>query len=229
MTEGTQAPCPSCGNTNPADAQFCRECGAILPAGREAKRAASSDIESWKPSPDEMPLSPPQRRSGRLAAIIAVTLLVLVGLAVYQRHRASSLIPVPGQPEPAATPVAEISPAETPAEGAAAKPTLPPPPAEPTPPREEARVPPAPNFPPERSEEPVGRHHPGWYRVQFRSPLFREPSETAPIVTYLAAGTRIRVTRVLPGFLAVESTTGKEPGYISSDDVLPESVSGTYP
>jgi hypothetical protein len=34
------------------------------------------------------------------------------------------------------------------------------------------------------------------------------------------------VTRVLPGFLAVESTTGKRPGFVSSDDALPESVAG---
>ena len=77
--------------------------------------------------------------------------------------------------------------------------------------------------------EPARRHRPGWYRVRYRSPLFQSPSETAPIVTYLAPGTRIRVTRALPGFLAVESTTGKPPGYVSSDDVLPESVAGTYP
>jgi hypothetical protein len=62
--------------------------------------------------------------------------------------------------------------------------------------------------------------------VRYRSPLFQAPSETAPIITQLPAGTRIRVTRVLPGFLAVESTTGKAPGFVSSDDVLPDSVAG---
>ena len=70
------------------------------------------------------------------------------------------------------------------------------------------------------------RRQPGWYRVRYRSPLFQAPSETAPIITQLPAGTRIRVTRVLPGFLAVESTTGKAPGFVSSDDVLPDSVAG---
>jgi hypothetical protein len=66
------------------------------------------------------------------------------------------------------------------------------------------------------------RQRPGWYRMRFRAPLFQEPSETAPVVTYLPQGMRIRVTRALPGFLAVESMTGKPPGYVSSDDATPE-------
>lgn len=75
---------------------------------------------------------------------------------------------------------------------------------------------------PDAVPEVVSRLRPGWYRVRFRAPLFREPSETAPVVTYLPIGTRIHVTRVLPGFLAVESMTGKAPGYVSTDDAAPE-------
>jgi hypothetical protein len=60
--------------------------------------------------------------------------------------------------------------------------------------------------------------------MRFRAPLFREPSETAPIITHLPRGTRIHVTRTLPGFLAVESVTGKPSGYVSSDDATPEAA-----
>jgi hypothetical protein len=80
-----------------------------------------------------------------------------------------------------------------------------------------------------RSAERARRHTPGWYLVRHRSPLFREPSETAPVVTYLAPGTRVHVTSMVPGFLRVESATGKPPGYVSSDDVVPESVGSVYP
>jgi len=79
----------------------------------------------------------------------------------------------------------------------------------------------------ERTERGRPQREPGWYRVRYdRSPLFREPDETGPVITKLRAGTRIRVTQVLRGFLRVESTTGKEPGYLSSDDALPDSVAG---
>ena len=54
----------------------------------------------------------------------------------------------------------------------------------------------------------------------------RNPGSTRVTRMRVPAGTRIRVTRVLPGFLAVESTTGKAPGFVSSDDVLPDSVAG---
>jgi predicted RNA-binding Zn-ribbon protein involved in translation (DUF1610 family) len=65
-----------------------------------------------------------------------------------------------------------------------------------------------------------------WYRVRFRAPLFAQPSETSAILSYLPAGTRIRVTRRTEGFLAVESVTGKQPGFVSRDDAVPESVAG---
>ena len=79
----------------------------------------------------------------------------------------------------------------------------------------------------QRTERGLPQRQPGWYRVRYdRSPLFREPDETGAVITRLSAGTRVRVTRVLPGFLRIESTTGKEPGYLSSDDALPESVAG---
>jgi hypothetical protein len=82
---------------------------------------------------------------------------------------------------------------------------------------------------PARSETPpaIGgsvTQRAGWYRVKFRTPLFATPSETSPIVTYLRPGTRIRVTHAVPGFLAVESTTGKAPGWVSTDDATPEGV-----
>ncbi len=261
MTEETARLCPSCGNPNPADAQFCRECGAILVQARGgAKRSATaSEVESRKPTPGEMPQSPSRRRGRGLAAIFAAILLLVAGLVAYQRHRAGTL-PVPGEPQAEATPApspaeqrAEFTsakptlpapspevvpaheearatpPANAPSEVAAAKPTIPPASHEPAPAYEEAPATPARKTPSEPAVEPARRHRPGWYRVRYRSPLFQSPSETAPVVTYLAPGTRIHVIRVLPGFLAVESTTGKPPGYVSSDDVLPESVAGTYP
>jgi hypothetical protein len=206
-----------------------------------------------------MPQSPSRRRGRGLAAILAAILLLVAGLVAYQRHRAGTL-PVPGEPQAAATPApspaeqrAEFAPAKptlpapspevapaheeagatptanAPSEVVAAKPTIPPASHEPAPVYEEAPARPARKAPSEPAVEPARRRRPGWYRVRYRSPLFQSPSETAPIVTYLAPGTRIHVTRALPGFLAVESTTGKPPGYVSSDDVVPESVAGTYP
>jgi hypothetical protein len=59
--------------------------------------------------------------------------------------------------------------------------------------------------------------------VRYRAPLFKEPNEASAVIAYLPAGTKVQVTRVLPGFLAVESVTGKPPGYLSSDDASPES------
>jgi hypothetical protein len=262
VTEVTERLCPSCGQASPPDAQFCRECGAILVQSRGgAMRSTAREVESSKPTPGEMPQSPSRRRGRGLAAFLVVGLLIVALLIAYQRKRAGTL-PVPGQLQAEMTPAP--SPAEQRAEVAAAKPTtLSPAPREPAPALEEARakptasapsevaavkpktIPPAShepapaleeaparparNPPPEPTAGPSRLHRPGWYLVRYRTPLFQSPSETAPVVTYLAPGTRIRVTRALPGFLAVESTTGKPPGYVSSDDVLPESVAGTYP
>jgi len=233
LTESTELLCPSCGHANPADAQFCRQCGAILVQSRDARKR-----ESESPGPPLAPriveaASAPRR--GALLAAVAGLLTLVVAFVVYQRFHTNELIPVPGDTTPPARPT------EAPAEQAVVQPTasgqLREAPAKPeaTAVREAARTLPThepfvePTLAPraaERREEAPPPRQPGWYRVRYRSPLFQAPSETAPIVTQLPAGTRIRVTRVLPGFLAVESTTGKAPGFVSSDDVLPESVAG---
>jgi len=233
LTESTELLCPSCGHANPADAQFCRQCGAILVQSRDArKRQSESPGPQASPRIVE-PVSGPRR--GALLAAVAGLLTLVVAFVVYQRLHTNELIPVPGDATPPAPP------AEAPAEQAVVQPTasgqLREAPAKPeaTAVREAARTLPThepfvePTRAPraaERREEFPSRRQPGWYRVRYRSPLFQAPSETAPIITQLPAGTRIRVTRVLPGFLAVESTTGKAPGFVSSDDVLPESVAG---
>ena len=271
MTDRTERLCPSCGHANPVDAQFCRECGAILVQGRDATRRA---VEPPSPQPSESPrVIEPVRvssRTGLLAGGAALLLLLFVALVVYPRLHKNELIPSPGDTTPTAIP-----PREAPSQQAAAQPTAsgelqrraatgPAEPQAPAPreapepraaehPRaappaaEEARAravpteePPTaqPTGPPhvearaivprreEHGEEARLRRQPGWYRVRYRSPLFQAPSETAPIVTQIPAGTRIHVTHVLPGFLAVESTTGKAPGFLSSDDALPDSVAG---
>jgi zinc ribbon protein len=261
VTEMTERLCPSCGNANPADAQFCRECGAILVQARggATRNTTARPVESSKPTPGEISPSPSRRRGRGLAAIVFASLLLVALLIAYQRRRAGTL-PVPGQQQAEATPapspvgqraeaaaanptIAVPSPAVAPAreearvkptarapsEVAAAKPTIPPASHEPEPAHEEAPARPRRNAASEPAAEAARRHRPGWYLVRYRTPLFQSPNETAPIVTYLTPGMRIRVTRALPGFLAVESTTGKPPGYVSSDDVLPESVAGTYP
>jgi ribosomal protein L40E len=233
LTESTELLCPSCGHANPADAQFCRQCGAILVQSRDARKRES---ESPRPQASPRivePVSGP--RHGALIAAVAGLLTLVVAFFVYQRFHTNELIPVPGD----ATPPAPR--AEAPAEQAVVQPTasgqLREAPAKPeaTAVREAARTLPThepfvePTLAPRaagRREEVPSRRQPGWYRVRYRSPLFQAPSETAPIITQLPAGTRIRVTRILPGFLAVESTTGKAPGFVSSDDVLPESVAG---
>ena len=196
MTESTELLCPSCGHANPADAQFCRQCGAILVQSRDARKRES---ESPRPQPSPQIVAPASGpRRGALLAAVAGLLTLVVAFVVYQRFHTNELIPVPGE-EARARPLPTHEPF--------VEPTLAPRAAE-------------------RREEVPSRRQPGWYRVRYRSPLFQAPSETAPIITQLPAGTRIRVTRVLPGFLAVESTTGKAPGFVSSDDVLPDSVAG---
>jgi ribosomal protein L40E len=235
LTESMELLCPSCGHANPVDAQFCRQCGAILVRSRDARKR-ESESPGPQPSPQIVePVSGPRR--GALLAAVAGLLTLVVAFVVYQRFHTNELIPVPGDATPPAPP------AEAPAEQAVAQPTasgqLREAPAKPEAPavREEARARNLPTHEPfveptlapraaERREEVPSRRQPGWYRVRYRSPLFQAPSETAPIITQLPVGTRIRVTRVLPGFLAVESTTGKAPGFVSSDDVLPESVAG---
>ncbi|MGH7818910.1 MAG: hypothetical protein ACREQ9_03980, partial [Candidatus Binatia bacterium] len=64
-----------------------------------------------------------------------------------------------------------------------------------------------------------GEYRGAWYRVRTRAPLLEAPSEDAAVVTMLKEGTKVWVTRELPGFVAVQSVTGKPPGYISRDDV----------
>jgi zinc-ribbon domain len=261
VAEVTERLCPSCGNANPADAQFCRDCGAILVQGRggATRSTAAREVESWKPTPGETSRSPSRRRGRGLALVLVAGLVLVVLFIAYQRKQKGTL-PVPGQlqaeatpaPSPAeqraeataakptsAVPSAAGAPAHeeahtestrsAPSEVAVAKPTIAPAPHQPAPPHEKTAVRSTRRTPPEPAEEAARRHRPGWYLVRYRTPLFQSPNETASIVTYLAPGTRIRVTRALQGFLAVESTTGKPPGYVSADDVLPESVAGTYP
>ncbi len=256
MTEVTERLCPSCGNANPPDAQFCRECGAILVQvrGGATHSTATREVESRKPTPGEVSQSPSLRRGRGLAAILVAGLVLVAVFIAYQRKQTGTL-PVLGGRQTESTPAP--SPAEQRAEAAAVKPTIAVPSPAVAPAHEEARTEPtrsAPSDvavakptiaaapphekaparstrrkPPEAAAEAARRHRPGWYVVRYRTPLFQSPSETASIVTYLAPGTRILVTRALQGFLAVDSTTGKRPGFVSADDVLPESVAGTYP
>ena len=229
MTESTELLCPSCGHANPAEAQFCRQCGAILVQSRDARKRES---ESPRPQPSPQIVAPASGpRRGALLAAVAGLLTLVVAFVVYQRFHTNELIPVPGDATLPAPPT------EAPAEQAVVQPTASGQMREAPAVREEARARPLPTHEPfveptlapraaERREEVPSRRQPGWYRVRYRSPLFQAPSETAPIITQLPGGTRIRVTRVLAGFLAVESTTGKAPGFVSSDDVLPDSVAG---
>jgi hypothetical protein len=154
--------------------------------------------------------------------------LIAIGAWIAIDHyRTSTLIPVPGAGPSTATATAAPSPTIAPS----ATPTAPPPTVAPR--REHGNLPERPPHTPApraAGAEPrpgnaphPGNAAPGWYRVRYRAPLFRDPNETSPVVTYLPAGTKVRVTRVLPGFLAVESVTGKPPGYLSSDDASPES------
>jgi hypothetical protein len=244
--------CPSCGAASPADAQFCRDCGAILvrsgSPGTSPKTPLGSDptftFEGGGPA---SPQRPDDKRSLAVGVIVIVVILLALG-AYFFRKQEPSPIPVPGEsPTEAPTEApADVVPTEAP-RPPRREPTLPPlPPLPPPPPREpeslrepnvvppESEPEPEPDeYPPAeppverpRPREPERRREPertlGWYRMKFRAPLFQSPSETAPIITYLRPGTRIRVTRVVPGFLSVESTTGKAPGWVSSDDADPE-------
>jgi hypothetical protein len=154
-----------------------------------------------------------------VAAAVAIVVLAGILIAV-QQHRGSGPIPVPGSTptEAAATPAPEATAPPSPTK-AVASPTAPPR-------RERAGADERPPRTPAPRAEPTQPRSEqagvGWYRVRYRAPLFREPSETSPVLAYLPAGSKVRVTRVLPGFLAVESVTGKPPGYLSSDDASPE-------
>jgi hypothetical protein len=212
--------CASCGHVNSPDARFCAECGAILPP-RKSDRAARPIEPSFAPPPIGAPPPPRPRGQRGLIAAAAVAIVVLAGILIaVQHHRGSGRIPQPG-----ATPT-EAAPTAAPAATAAPPPT-PLPPSPTAPPRREradaGEQPPRTAAPRTEPREPRReRPAPGWYRVRYRAPLFRNPSETSPVIAYLPAGTKVRVTRVLPGFLAVESVTDKPPGYLSSDDASPE-------
>jgi hypothetical protein len=241
----TQLSCPSCGAANPPDAGFCRECGAILVRGGPAPRQPPLVPGERPPTPPAGASPPPQNeRDPKPWIAIVVAILILGGIATYfLRKREPSEIPAPGEapagapnevptsrPEPTrpqSTPAPETTPSQ---------PTLAP--SEPTPPRDfhEPPLVPTPRArrTAPRSETPRRETPPtiggsvtqraGWYRVKFRTPLFALPSETSPIITYLRPGTRIRVTHAVPGFLAVESTSGKAPGWVSTDDAAPEGM-----
>jgi hypothetical protein len=246
----TQLSCPSCGAANPPDAGFCRECGAILVRGGPASRQPPLvPGERLATSPSGASPPPPKNRDPKPWIAIVVAILIVGGIAVYfLRKREPSEIPVPGE-APAGAPT-DASPTEAPTsrpeptgpqstiapEPTLSERTLAPP--QPTPshdfhepplvPTPRARRSPPRNEPARRETPPaIGgsiTQRAGWYRVKFRTPLFALPSETSPVITYLRPGTRIRVTHAVPGFLAVESTTGKAPGWVSSDDAAPEGV-----
>ena len=221
VNEAKERLCPSCGHPSPPDAQFCRECGAILVRGGAEARSSSALGPSAAPSPaGRKPAGLTPGGSRRLALwTSALAIVALVAVAAHLRRRPTPQIPMPGIPPAGATAAPVV------AATAVAAPTMP-----------EASPTPAPTGAPPQGLAPAEpraarprtgiegsvRQRPGWYRMRFRAPLFQEPSETAPIVTYLPEGIRIRVTRALPGFLAVESMTGKPPGYVSSDDATPE-------
>ncbi len=222
MSNAVEAACPSCGHVNSPDAQFCAECGAILPPQKGERAAAPSEPSPGWQQAGEPPHSPVRRWRGVIVAA-AVALVVLTGILIaVQRHRGSGLISVRGATPKEATPTS----VPTPTVPAQPTPTIP----SPTAPAhneragagERPRRTPAPRAEP--TEPPAARAVPGWYRVRYRAPLFREPSETSEVIAYLPAGSKVHVTRVLPGFLAVESVTGKPPGYLSSDDASPESA-----
>ena len=155
--------------------------------------------------------------------VVAAATLLLAAIGTWiaiDHHRSSGSIPVPGAGPGEATATAAPSPTAAPH----LTPTSPPPTAPPR--RERTRAPERPPHTPApragAAEPPSGSAPTGWYRVRYRAPLFREPNEASAVITYLPAGMKVRVTRVLPGFLAVESVTGKPPGYLSSDDASPE-------
>ena len=222
MSESREQTCASCGRTSPTDARFCRECGAILAEpGAESIRYADPSA-SAPPSP-EIP-TPPPSETRRMWWIVALAAAVLLAWLVHHRQRGNAEIPVPGVASPPTTPAgggvaARPSPAVSASTPGTRRATAPPAAEATTPPTVEPT--PRPTRPHE-VDEGARVLRPGWYRMRFRAPLFREANETAPVVTYLPEGTRIRVTRVLPGFLAVESVSGKAPGYVSSDDASPE-------
>jgi hypothetical protein len=238
----TQLSCPSCGAANPPDAGFCRECGAILVRGGPASRQPPLVPGERPPTSPAGGSPPPQKnRDPKPWIAIVVAILIVGGIAVYfLRTREPSEIPVPGEAPVGAPTEAPPTEAPTPsAESTRLRPTVAPEPtrSQPTPPQDfhepplvpTPRAKRPPRSEPARSETPpaIGgsvTQRAGWYRVKFRTPLFATPSETSPIVTYLRPGTRIRVTHAVPGFLAVESTTGKAPGWVSTDDATPEGV-----
>jgi hypothetical protein len=218
VSDTTEA-CPSCGHVNSPDATFCTECGAILPP-RRTGRAAPPSEPSLSPVQAGEPFPPRFRGSRALIVAAAVAIVVLAGILIaVQRHRGSRPIPMPdATPTEATPPATEATAPPSPTKAVAsptAQPRRAPADADERPPRT-----PAPRAEPAQPRsENAGA---GWYRVRYRAPLFRDPSETSPVLAYLPAGSKVRVTRVLPGFLAVESVTGKPPGYLSSDDASPE-------
>jgi len=226
VSEVTERLCPSCGKTSPADSRFCRECGVILERGGGSKAPPPSDRGAAA--------SPPPRSPRRLVPwLAALGVVAALGLVIHFRQETPPQLPVPGVPPTQVTALptaaATVEPARLPTP---ARPTVVPSPnhsAEPLSRPHPVETAASRATSPERREslprsalEGSVRQRPGWYRMRFRAPLFQAPSETAPVVTYLPQGMRIRVTRALPGFLAVESMTGKPPGYVSSDDAAPE-------
>jgi hypothetical protein len=222
VSDPDDSSCPSCGHVNSADATFCTDCGAILPPRKGSRPPPPPDEPSpWQRAEEE---PSPGRSRGRRGVVLAAATLILVAIGAWiaiDHYRGSALIPVPGAGLSRATETAAPSPTIAPP----ATPTAPPPTVAPR--RERGNAPERPPHTPAPhaagAEPRPGNPAPGWYRVRYRAPLFRDPNETSPVIAYLPAGTKVRVTRIVPGFLAVESVTGKPPGYLSSDDASPES------
>jgi hypothetical protein len=208
VTATAERICPSCRGTSPAEAQFCRQCGVILPRSRAANGNgdASRGVDRWSELGARYPVVPQ-------LAVLAVVLVI--GGMVYRHQRRSSLIPVAGVPEVAST--AAPSGSGTVAEGRAA------PAAQSRPSSGRAAESNARDERSRSDESPAAdreSYRGGWYRVRNRAPLLEAPDENAAVVTMLKPGTKVWVTRILPGFLAVQSVTGKAPGYVSTDNVV---------
>ena len=222
MSDPDDSSCPSCGHVNSADATFCTECGAILPPRKHTRPAPSDEPSPWQRAGEEASPARPRGRRGVIVAAATLTLLAIGAWIATDHYRRSALIPVPGGGPSTATATAAPAPTIAPP----ATPTAPPPTVAPR--REHGKVPERPPHTPAPRAAGAEPHSenaaPGWYRVRYRAPLFRDPNETSPVIAYLPAGTKVRVTRVLSGFLAVESVTGKPPGYLSSDDASPGSA-----
>src|SRR5205085_1570699 len=96
----TQQSCPSCGAASPPDAQFCRDCGAILVRGAGAPKPPPL-VPGERPMTfpgDGAPPPPKKQQDPKAWIAIVVAILILGGIAAYLfGKRGPSDIPVPGE------------------------------------------------------------------------------------------------------------------------------------